>query len=90
MRHGTADTVLPETGALTAVALPKGEEISSVTVLPRWAEAPVRRHAVLGMAAFYCGDTLVCEVPVCAAEDVPRRRFRDTLRMLLLALFTNV
>ena len=87
VRRGTADAVILETGELLSVALPKGEGISSVTVLPRWIEAPVQKHAAVGAVAFYSGDTLICEVPLCTAEAIPRRRFADTLRMLLAALF---
>ena len=87
VRHGTADSVLAETGELLSLALPKGERISSTVVLPRWRDAPVRKGDVIGSAAFYCGDTLVSETPLLAAEDVPRRTFRDTLRMLLHAMF---
>lgn len=87
IRHGTADAVLAETGDLLSISLPKGERISTVIVMPKWAEAPVRQGDAVGTAAFYCGDTLISETPLLAAEDVPRRRFCDTLRMLLGALF---
>jgi hypothetical protein len=87
IRHGTADAVLAETGDLLSIALPKGERISTVIVMPRWIEAPVKEGDPVGSAAFYCGDTLISETPLLAAEDVPRRRFSDTLRMLLGTLF---
>ena len=87
VRHGTEAAVLPETGDLLAAAVPKGGTISCVTVLPAYAEAPVRRGAKLGTAAFYCGDTLLFETPLTAAADVPRRGFRETLQMLIHALF---
>lgn len=87
VRHGTAEAVLAETGELLSVALRKGGQISSVTVLPHWLDAPVKKNAVIGAAAFYCDDTLICEAELRASETVPRRRFPDTLRMLLSALF---
>ena len=87
IRHGTADAVLAETGDLLSIALPKGERISTVIVMPRWIEAPVKEGDPVGSAAFYCGDTLISETPLLAAENVPRRRFGDTLRMLLGTLF---
>ena len=87
VKHGTAEAVLAETGALCAVAVPKDGRICTAAVLPAYAEAPVRCGQKLGTAAFYCGDTLLCEVPLTAAEDVPRRDFRRALRMLLSALF---
>lgn len=87
VRHGTTAAVLTETAELVSIAAPKGEPISSVVVLPRYAEAPVQRGAVLGHAAFYCGDTLLYEVPLTAAEDIPRRSFSAALLMLLRAMF---
>lgn len=88
VRHGTAAAVLPETGTLLSIAAPKGESISSVVTLPLYLEAPVRRGETVGSAAFYCGDTLLYEAPLTAAEDVPRRGFFETLQMLLHAMFT--
>lgn len=88
VRHGTAAAVLPETGELLSIAAPKGETISSVVVLPLYLEAPVRKGDIVGSAAFYCGDSLLYESPLTAAEDVPRRGFFETLHMLLSAMFT--
>lgn len=87
VRRGTASAVLTETGELLSVAARKGECISSVVVLPKYAEAPVRRGDPVGSAAFYSGESLIYEVPLYAAEDVPRRGFRQTLQMLLQAMF---
>jgi D-alanyl-D-alanine carboxypeptidase (penicillin-binding protein 5/6) len=87
VRHGTAAAVLPETGALLSIAAPKGGSISNVVVLPKYLEAPVKCGDIIGNAAFYCGDTLVYESPLTAAEDVPRRGFREAFRMLLNSLY---
>ncbi len=87
VRHGTADAVLIGTGELLSAALPKGEQTGNVTILPKWLEAPVKKGTKIGTAAFYCGDTLIFEMPLLAAEDVPRRTFTDTFQMLLRALF---
>lgn len=87
VRHGTASAVLPETGALLSIAAPKGESISNAVVLPKYLDAPVHAGDVIGSAAFYCGDTLLYESALTAAEDVPRRGFRETLLLLLDALF---
>ena len=87
VRHGTASAVLTETGELLSIAVPNGENISSIVVLPLYAEAPLKRGDIVGSAAFYSGDSLVYETPLRAAEDVPRRGFRQTLQMLLHALF---
>ena len=84
---GTADAVLPEAEGLLSAAAPKGSSITAVTVLPAYAEAPVRRGEQLGTAAFYCGDTLLYEIPLTAAADVPKRGLKETVQMLLAAMF---
>ena len=89
VRGGTADAVLPEAGELLSVASPKGSRITTVTLLPAYAEAPVRRGEQLGTAAFYCGDALLYEIPLTAAEDVPKRSLKATARLLLTALFAG-
>ena len=87
VRHGTANAVLLETGELLSIAAPKSETISSVVVLPVYTEAPVRRGQQIGAAAFYCGDSLLYETPLTAAEEIPYRGFRETLRMLFVNMF---
>lgn len=87
VRHGVDFAVIPEAGALLSIAAPKGEPISSIAVLPQYLEAPVQRGDIVGGAAFYCGETLVYEVPLTAGADVKRRGFSETLRMLLAAMF---
>lgn len=87
VRGGTAEAVLPETGGLRSIASPKGSRITAVTVLPAYAEAPVRKGERLGTAAFYCRDTLLYEIPLTAAADVPRRGLKETAALLLRALF---
>ena len=86
VHHGTDAAVLPQTGDLLSIAAPRSESLSTAVVLPRWLDAPVHRGDVIGTAAFYCGDTLLYESPLTAADDVPRRSFLHTLRMLLAAL----
>jgi hypothetical protein len=63
--------------------------LSTLLCLPQYAEAPVLQGQVLGSAAFYSGDSLLCEIPMTAAESVPVRDFRQTLRMLVAALFKS-
>ena len=87
VRGGITDAVLPEAAALLSFSVPKGGKISTLTLLPVYAEAPVRRGQRLGTAAFFCDDTLLCEIPLTAAESVPERGLRDTARMLLKAVF---
>ena len=89
VRHGISASVTAEPETLCAVAAPKGVPLSTLLCLPQYAEAPVRQGQVLGSAAFYSGDSLLCEIPMTAAESVPVRDFRQTLRMLVAALFKS-
>ena len=84
---GIAEAVLPVCGTLLSASVPKGSRISTLTLLPSYAEAPVRQGQQLGTAAFFCGDTLLYEVPLTAAESVPERGLRDTAVRLLAAVF---
>ncbi|MCQ2407378.1 MAG: D-alanyl-D-alanine carboxypeptidase [Oscillospiraceae bacterium] len=86
VHHGTDSAVLVQTSNLLSIAAPRSESLSTAVVLPRWLEAPVQRGDVIGTAAFYCGDTLLYESPLTAADDVPRRSFLHTLQMLIAAL----
>lgn len=86
VHHGTDAAVLPQTGDLLSIAAPRSEPLSTAVVLPRWLDAPVHRGDRIGTAAFYCGDTLLYESLLTAADDVPRRSFLHTLRMLISAL----
>ena len=87
VHHGITQAVMPEAEGLRAVAAPNGAELSCTVILPEYAEAPVTAGQPLGTAAFYCGDSLVFEVPLTAAEDVARRDFRSSAAMLLGNLF---
>lgn len=87
VRCGTEDAVMLRAGDLLAAAAPNGEQITCTVILPEYAEAPVRAGQQIGWAAFYCGDSLLYEFPLTADADVPRRRLRDSLRMLLGKMF---
>ena len=87
VRCGTADAVLLRAGDLLAAAAPRGEQITCTVILPEYAEAPVYAGQQLGWAAFYCGDSLLYEAALSAADDVPRRSLPDSLQMLLGKLF---
>ncbi len=87
VRHGIADAVTLEASELSGIALPQGERISCVTVLPKFLEAPVARGKAVGTVAFYAGDTYLYEASLCAAESVERRRLWEALAGLLDNLF---
>lgn len=87
VRHGMDSAVLTEPLQLVSAAIPKGESVSCVVVLPNYAEAPVRAGDVLGCVAFYCGDTMLYETALCAAASVERRGFWDSFAQLLENMF---
>ena len=52
------------------------KELGTVTVLPEYLSAPVKKEQRIGMAAFYSGKELVCEADIVATEDVERLSFK--------------
>ena len=72
---------------LLCTAVPNGKSISCVIVLPKYMQAPVKQGQILGEAAFYCGDALVSEVPLRAAESVEKKQLRWCFAVLLENLF---
>ncbi len=87
VRHGMDAAVLTEPQALFSAAVPKGESISCVVILPQYVEAPVARGDVIGRVAFYCGNTLLYDTALCAAADIERRNFGDAFALLLGNMF---
>ena len=71
IRGGTEQAVLLELSALPVLAVPKSAVLTSVTVLPQFRQAPVRRGDVVGTVWFYHEDTLLASAKLLAAEDVP-------------------
>lgn len=59
------------------IVVPRGvSELATVTVLPDYLTAPVKKGQRIGTAGFYSGKELVCEADIVAADDVPRLSFR--------------
>jgi len=65
----------------------KGGEASYALTLPSTVAAPVREGQPLGSLRVTVGEKLLAEVPVCAAEDVPRIGFGGIFAKLSLSLF---
>ena len=65
----------------------KGGEADYSLTLPSSVSAPVKRGQPLGTLRVTVGDALIAEVPVCAAEDVPRIGFGGIFKKLALSLF---
>lgn len=89
IRGGTEQAVLLELSQLPVLAVPGNASLTSVTVLPDFRQAPVRRGEQVGMVYFYCGDTLLTESALCAAEDVPCMHFAAAFQRMLHAILSG-
>ncbi len=55
------------------IVVPRGvTELATVTVLPEYITAPVKKGQRIGTAGFYSGKELVCEADIVAGGDVAR------------------
>ena len=88
IRGGTEQAVLLELSHLPVLAVPKSAELTSVTVLPEYRQAPVRRGEQVGTVYFYRGETLLAQSALCAAADVPRISFRAAWGKVRHVLFS--
>lgn len=57
--------------------------------LPEKVQAPIEKGQVLGCVQYKKGDTLVCEMPLCASASIPALTFSDVFLRLLLLFFTG-
>ena len=87
IRGGTEQAVLLELSRLPVLAIPGSAELTSVTVLPEYCQAPVRKGERVGEVYFYNGKTLLAQSTLCAAGDVPAMDLRAAWRKALHALF---
>ena len=88
VRYGVSHAVELKLKGSTALVVPKSvKELTTVTVLPEYVSAPVKKGRQLGVTAFYSGDVLVCETPVVAVEEVKRLSYGYVLKYLLLNMF---
>ena len=84
---GTESAVMVRIRQQSKIAVPKGvSELSTVTVLPAYVSAPVKKGQVIGTAGFYSGKELVCETDIIASDDVDKLSFSFVLRKMLLNL----
>ncbi|MBR1592526.1 MAG: D-alanyl-D-alanine carboxypeptidase [Ruminococcus sp.] len=87
VRNGTENFVEMQIQRQDMLVVPVGvKELSSVVVIPEYIDAPVRKGQKIGMASFYNGDVLVCEIPITAKEDVDRLSFGWIFGKTLLEL----
>ena len=87
VRNGTENFVETEIQRQDMLVLPVGvNELSSVAVIPEYINAPVKKGQKIGMASFYNGDILVCEIPITAKENVKELSFSWIFKKLLSEL----
>ena len=65
----------------------KGGDVDYSLTLPSSVAAPVKKGQPLGTLRVTVGENPIAEVPVCAAEDVPRIGFGGIFKKLALSLF---
>ncbi|MDO4864429.1 MAG: serine hydrolase [Ruminococcus sp.] len=69
------------------IVVPRGvSELGTVTVLPEYLSAPVKKGQKIGTAGFYSGKELVCEADIVAAGNVARLSFRYVFGKTLVKL----
>ena len=85
VRLGVRDSVRAEPSTGGAVLIEKGQknQIVNETVLEESATAPVARGQRLGTLTVRAGETILKEIPLVAAEDVPRLGFGQVLVRIL-------
>ncbi len=81
---GTKDTVPLSYAESPAILLEKAKlpQIESRILPAENLSAPIQAGDMAGKVEFYADGTLLLEVPLCAAEDVPRKTFWRVLRDL--------
>lgn len=76
VRNGTESAVEIAFEGMSDIVVPKGvKSLTTVSVIPQYADAPVKKGQRLGTAAFYSNDTLVYETYIVSQKAVPRLTF---------------
>lgn len=84
VRKGTEAAVEIEFADMKNIVVPKGvKSLSTVSAIPDYTDAPVRKGQRLGTAAFYSGDTLVYETYIIAKKDIPKLSYSYVLSEML-------
>ena len=81
---GKSNRVQPVYGEETKTLLEKSEAglLKCVPSLPSDLEAPIAAGQQIGTVQVYLGDTMLTELPVIAAEDVPRMSVWDIWKLM--------
>lgn len=85
VKKGVSNSVSILLNNQSSIVIPRfTKEVKTITVLPKFLEAPVRKGQVIGTAAFYDGKTAVFEAEIIASESVERLEYKNALVNLLL------
>ena len=85
VKRGTAETTTLDYAAPERLLVPKGEgrDLQTKILLPDTLQAPVRQGSPVGSWQLLRGETVLQELPICAAQDVQALCFGYCLRYLV-------
>ena len=85
VKRGTAETTTLDYAAPERLLVPKGEgrDLQTKILLPDTLQAPVRQGSPVGSWQLLRGETVLQELPICAAQDVQALSFGYCLRYLV-------
>ena len=85
VKRGTAETTTLDYAAPERLLVPKGEgrDLQTKILLPDTLQAPVRQGSPVGSWQLLRGETVLQELPICAAQDVHALSFGYCLRYLV-------
>ena len=85
VKKGVTGSVSVELREQNSLVIPQSAgELRTVTVLPEYLTAPVKKGQVIGTAAFYDGKTFICESDIVAGESVERLSFGNAIVKMLV------
>ena len=85
VKRGTAETTTLDYAAPERLLVPKGEgrDLQTKILLPDTLQAPVQQGSPVGSWQLLRGETVLQELPICAAQDVQALSFGYCLRYLV-------
>ena len=85
VKRGTAETTALDYAAPERLLVPKGEgrDLQTKILLPDTLQAPVQQGSPVGSWQLLRGETVLQELPICAAQDVQALSFGYCLRYLV-------
>ena len=85
VQRGTAETTALDYAAPERLLVPKGEgsDLQTKILLPDALQAPVQQGSPVGSWQLLRGETVLQELPICAAQDVQALSFGYCLRYLV-------